>query len=87
MAKDDLLDKHIAKEKFSDHEPRYLSRPIKSLLVYITWVFVAVAGTIKMLQWSSLLSSWKGVAFTSLACTQANHDHVHTTCHSNHLHP
>lgn len=41
--------------------------------VYITWVFVVVAGTIKMLQWSSLLSSWKGVAFTvfSLAIVTA----------------
>ncbi|CAK8571241.1 unnamed protein product [Lathyrus sativus] len=73
VAKDDLLDKHIADDKFSNHEPQDLGRPIKSLLVYITWVIVVVAGTVKLLQWSSLLSSWKGVAFTvfSLAIVTA----------------
>ncbi|CAJ2673173.1 unnamed protein product [Trifolium pratense] len=64
VAKDSLLDKHIADDRFSDHEPRDLGRPIKSLLVVITWIFVVVAGTVKLLQWSSLLSSWKGVAFS-----------------------
>lgn len=44
MAKDDLLDKHIAEDKFSDHEPQYLSRPIKSLLVYITMGFRGCCG-------------------------------------------
>ncbi|KAL5082548.1 hypothetical protein RYX36_010969 [Vicia faba] len=50
VAKDDLLDKHIADDKFSDHEPRDLGRPIKSLLVYITWVIVVVVGTVKLLK-------------------------------------
>lgn len=73
VAKDALLDKHTADDKFSDHEPRDLGRPIKSLLVVITWICVVVAGTVKLLQWSSLLSSWKGVAFSvfSLAIVTA----------------
>lgn len=73
VAKDALLDKHIVDEKFSDHEPRDLGRPIKSLLVVITWIFVVIAGTVKLLQWSSLLSSWKGIAFSvfSLAIVTA----------------
>ncbi|XP_004513649.1 1-acyl-sn-glycerol-3-phosphate acyltransferase 2-like [Cicer arietinum] len=64
VTKDALLDKHIADDKFSDHEPRDLVRPIKSLLVVITWVCVVVWASVKLLQWSSLLSSWKGVAFS-----------------------
>lgn len=41
--------------------------------VVITWICVVVAGTVKLLQWSSLLSSWKGVAFSvfSLAIVTA----------------
>ncbi|CAI8592283.1 unnamed protein product [Vicia faba] len=39
VAKDDLLDKHIADDKFSDHEPRDLGRPIKSLLGVAFTVF------------------------------------------------
>ena len=67
VAKDALLDKHLADDKFSGQEPQDLGRPIKSLLVVITWICVVVAGTIKLLQWSSLLSSWKGIAFSVLS--------------------
>lgn len=32
--------------------------------VVITWVCVVVWASVELLQWSSLLSSWKGVAFS-----------------------
>lgn len=33
--------------------------------VVILWACVVVTGVVKFLQWSSLLSSWKGVAFSA----------------------
>ncbi|PNY15242.1 1-acyl-sn-glycerol-3-phosphate acyltransferase 2-like protein [Trifolium pratense] len=65
VAKDALLDKHVAEDTFSDQELQDARRPIKSLVVALSWAFVVVAGTLKFLQWSSLLSSWKGVAFST----------------------
>ncbi|XP_020212123.1 1-acyl-sn-glycerol-3-phosphate acyltransferase 2 isoform X1 [Cajanus cajan] len=65
VAKDALLDKHIAEDTFSDQELQDTGRPIKSLLVIISWACLLVAGSVKFLQWSSLLSSWKGVAFSA----------------------
>ncbi|CAJ1967528.1 unnamed protein product [Sphenostylis stenocarpa] len=66
VAKDALLDKHIAEDKFSDQELQDTGRPIKSLVVVISWACVVVTGALKFLQWSSLLSSWKGVAFSAI---------------------
>ncbi|TKY53316.1 1-acyl-sn-glycerol-3-phosphate acyltransferase 2 [Spatholobus suberectus] len=65
VAKDSLLDKHIAEDTFSDQELQDTGRPIKSLVVVVSWACVVVAGAVKFLQWSSLLSSWKGVAFSA----------------------
>ncbi|MED6206789.1 1-acyl-sn-glycerol-3-phosphate acyltransferase 2 [Stylosanthes scabra] len=65
VAKDALLDKHIAEDTFSDKELQETGRPIKSLLVVITWAGLIVAGTVKFLQWTSLLSSWKGIAIST----------------------
>ncbi|OIW11446.1 hypothetical protein TanjilG_26812 [Lupinus angustifolius] len=65
VAKDALLDKHIAEDTFSGQESQDSGRPIKSLVVAISWACLVIAGFIKFLQWSSLLSSWKGVAFSS----------------------
>lgn len=31
----------------------------------ISWACLVIAGSVKLLQWSSLLSSWKGVAFST----------------------
>jgi len=33
--------------------------------VVVAWAITVVAGMIKFLQWSSLLSSWKGIAFSA----------------------
>ncbi|KAG5063601.1 hypothetical protein AAZX31_02G170600 [Glycine max] len=65
VAKDALLDKHIAEDTFSDQELQDTGRPVKSLVVVILWACVVVTGVVKFLQWSSLLSSWKGVAFSA----------------------
>ncbi|XP_061372731.1 1-acyl-sn-glycerol-3-phosphate acyltransferase 2-like [Gastrolobium bilobum] len=66
LAKDALLDKHIEDDKFSDQELQYTGRPIKSLLVVITWVCLIGVGFVTFLQRCSLLFSWKGVAFSAL---------------------
>lgn len=65
VAKDALLDKYIAEDTFSDQELQVTGRPIKSLLVMLSWACLIVVGFVKFLQWSSLLSSWKGVAFST----------------------
>ena len=65
VAKDALLDKHIAEDTFSGLELQDAHRPMKSLVVALSWGFVIVAGSLKFLQWSSMLSTWKGVAFST----------------------
>ncbi|KAJ9181122.1 hypothetical protein P3X46_009286 [Hevea brasiliensis] len=67
VAKDALLDKHIAKDTFSDQELQDIGRPIKPLVVVTSWACLLVFGVLKFLQWSSLLSSWKGIAISSSA--------------------
>lgn len=65
VAKDALLDKHIADNTFGDQELRDTGRPKKSLVVVISWSCILIFGTLKFLQWSSLLSSWKGMAISA----------------------
>ncbi|KAK3217770.1 hypothetical protein Dsin_011740 [Dipteronia sinensis] len=67
VAKDALLDKHNAEDTFSDQELQNTGRPVKSLLVITSWVCVVVLGALKFLQWSSLLSSWKGIAISAFS--------------------
>ncbi|GLT96114.1 hypothetical protein SLE2022_137600 [Rubroshorea leprosula] len=59
VAKDALLDKHVAEDTFSGQELQNIGRPLKPLLVVTFWACVVVFGALKFLQWSSLLSSWK----------------------------
>ncbi|XP_011020321.1 PREDICTED: 1-acyl-sn-glycerol-3-phosphate acyltransferase 2 [Populus euphratica] len=63
VAKDALLDKHMAEDTFSDQELQDLGRPKKSLVVVTSWACLLISGALKFLQRSSLLSSRKGVAF------------------------
>ncbi|XP_010257310.1 PREDICTED: 1-acyl-sn-glycerol-3-phosphate acyltransferase PLS1-like [Nelumbo nucifera] len=65
VAKDALLDKHLADGTFSDQEFQDTGRPIKSLLVVISWSCLLLFGAFKFFKWTSLLSSWKGVAFSA----------------------
>ncbi|XP_062204265.1 1-acyl-sn-glycerol-3-phosphate acyltransferase PLS1-like isoform X2 [Phragmites australis] len=59
VEKDALLDKHIATGTF-DEEIRPIGRPIKSLLVVLSWSCLLLYGAYRFLQWTQLLSSWKG---------------------------
>jgi len=60
VAKDALLDKHIATGSF-DEEIRPIGRPIKSLVVVLAWSCLLLYGTYRFLQWTQLLSTWKGI--------------------------
>jgi lysophosphatidic acid acyltransferase/lysophosphatidylinositol acyltransferase len=66
VAKDTLLDKHIAEDTFGDQE-HSLGRPIKSLVVAISWSCILIFGAVKLFQRSSILSSWKGITFSAVA--------------------
>ncbi|KAL6133921.1 hypothetical protein ACLB2K_066154 [Fragaria x ananassa] len=63
---DTLLDKHAVVQTFGDQELQITGRPWKSLVVVTSWACLLVFGSIKFLYWSSLLSSWKGIAFSLL---------------------
>ncbi|XP_062117649.1 1-acyl-sn-glycerol-3-phosphate acyltransferase 2 [Humulus lupulus] len=65
IAKDSLLDKHKAEDTFGDHELQDTGRPKKSLVVVVSWACLLAFGALKFFRWSSLLSSWKGIALSS----------------------
>lgn len=65
VAKDALIDKHVAEDTFSNEELQDLGRPVKSLLVAISWTCLLILGSFKLLQGSALLSSWKGLTFSA----------------------
>ncbi|XP_072974132.1 1-acyl-sn-glycerol-3-phosphate acyltransferase PLS1-like [Typha angustifolia] len=64
LAKDALLDKYVAEGNFGD-ELRPIGRPIKSLLVVMFWSCLLSYAAFRFFKWSALLSSWKGVAFST----------------------
>ncbi|KAJ6425828.1 hypothetical protein OIU84_026415 [Salix udensis] len=64
VAKDALLDKHMVEDTFSAQELQDLGRPKTSLVVVTSWACLLISGALKFLQWSSLLSSRRGIAFT-----------------------
>ncbi|CAI9779464.1 unnamed protein product [Fraxinus pennsylvanica] len=66
VAKDKLLDKHVAEDSFGE-QLQDTGRPVKSLLVVVSWAILLMLGAIKLFQWSSLLSSWKGLTFSAVA--------------------
>ncbi|KAA3466731.1 1-acyl-sn-glycerol-3-phosphate acyltransferase 2-like [Gossypium australe] len=66
ICNDKLFDKHIAEDTFSDQPSQDMGRrPINSLLVITSWACIVAYGILKFLQWSSLLSSWKGIALSA----------------------
>uniref|UniRef100_A0A5B7AFK5 1-acylglycerol-3-phosphate O-acyltransferase n=1 Tax=Davidia involucrata TaxID=16924 RepID=A0A5B7AFK5_DAVIN len=69
VAKDKLLDKHIAEDTFGDQALQDTGRPVKSLLVVISWACLLILGALKFFQWSSLLSSWKGIGISAVGLT------------------
>ncbi|XP_023752966.1 1-acyl-sn-glycerol-3-phosphate acyltransferase 2 [Lactuca sativa] len=66
VVKDDVLDKHRELNTFPDSELVDIGRPLKSLVVVVSWACLIVFGTFKFLQWSNLLSSWKGLTFAGV---------------------
>ncbi|XP_062166730.1 1-acyl-sn-glycerol-3-phosphate acyltransferase 2 [Alnus glutinosa] len=66
VAKDALLDKHVAEDTFGDQELQNTGRPIKSLLVVTSWACLLIFGALKFLHWSSLLYSRKGIAISAV---------------------
>ncbi|KAB1222318.1 1-acyl-sn-glycerol-3-phosphate acyltransferase 2 [Morella rubra] len=65
--KDAVLDKHIADNTFSDDELLDIGLSKKSFVVVAFWVCLLSFGTLKFLQWSALLQSWKGIGFSAFA--------------------
>ncbi|KAL2535077.1 1-acyl-sn-glycerol-3-phosphate acyltransferase 2 [Abeliophyllum distichum] len=66
VAKDKLLDKHAAEDSFGE-QLQDTGRPVKSLLVVVSWAILLILGALKFFQWSSLLSSWKGLSISAFA--------------------
>ncbi|KAK1366219.1 1-acylglycerol-3-phosphate O-acyltransferase [Heracleum sosnowskyi] len=65
LAKDKLLDKHKADGNFGDGELQIIARPLKPLVVVTSWACLLIFASFKFLQWTSLLSSWKGLTFSA----------------------
>ncbi|KAH7665528.1 lysophosphatidic acid acyltransferase / lysophosphatidylinositol acyltransferase protein [Dioscorea alata] len=66
VAKDALLDKHIAEGTFGEEYYKPIGRPKKSLLVVIFWSSILSFALFKFFKWSSLFSTWKGIGFSML---------------------
>ncbi|KAK8948535.1 1-acyl-sn-glycerol-3-phosphate acyltransferase PLS1 [Platanthera zijinensis] len=64
-AKDSLLDKYLAQGTFGEEDYKSIGRPFKSLLVVISWASLLSFATLRFFRWSALMSTWKGVAFTT----------------------
>ncbi|KAK9273958.1 hypothetical protein L1049_018770 [Liquidambar formosana] len=60
--KDGFLDKYFATETFVYQEFHDIGRPKKSFFVIMIWSCLFVVCAIKFFQWSSLFSSWQGIA-------------------------
>nr|QVG79488.1 lysophosphatidic acid acyltransferase [Eranthis hyemalis] len=67
VTKDALLDKHLVEDTFGDDILQEIGRTKKPLVVVISWACLLVLGAVKLFQWSSFLSSWKGIAFSAAA--------------------
>ncbi|KZV50268.1 hypothetical protein F511_23254 [Dorcoceras hygrometricum] len=65
VAKDKLLDTYMAEGSFGD-QLQNTGRPVKSLLVVGSWAILLILGTLKVCQWSSVFSSWKGVTLSAI---------------------
>nr|ABM92334.2 1-acylglycerol-3-phosphate acyltransferase [Brassica juncea] len=65
VAKDALLDKHIAADTFPGQKEQNIGRPVKSLAVVVSWACLLTLGAMKFLHWSNLFSSWKGIALSA----------------------
>nr|GMD44668.1 1-acyl-sn-glycerol-3-phosphate acyltransferase 2 [Ipomoea batatas] len=65
VAKDKLLDEHIAKDTFGEEQVQDLGRPVKSLVVVLSWSCLLILGAVKFFHSSGVLSSWKGLTISA----------------------
>lgn len=65
IAKDGLLEKHIVQGNFGENQYKPIGRPVKSLLVVMVWSSLLLVSAFKFFKRSSLLSTWKGIAFSA----------------------
>ncbi|XP_047311320.1 1-acyl-sn-glycerol-3-phosphate acyltransferase 2-like [Impatiens glandulifera] len=65
IEKDKMLDKHNEDDTFPDQKQN-MGRPLISLVVIVSWACLLVFGAIKFMQWSNLLSSWKGIGVSAI---------------------
>lgn len=66
VAKDALLDKHLAEGTFGEELYKPIGRPIKSLLVVIFWASLLSYTAHRFIRRSALLSTWKGAGISAL---------------------
>ncbi|WCJ36903.1 1-acyl-sn-glycerol-3-phosphate acyltransferase 3 [Euphorbia peplus] len=64
VTKDAMLENYITMGKFSDRKHQDIGRPIKSLIVILTWSSLLVYGVIELLRWLSFLGTWEIVSFS-----------------------
>ncbi|KAL3529862.1 hypothetical protein ACH5RR_009184 [Cinchona calisaya] len=64
VAKDALLERHLAKDTFGNTDCHDFGRPIRSLLVVICWSCFLIFGAIKFFKWCPF--SWGEIAFCAV---------------------
>ncbi|GAB2218377.1 hypothetical protein Droror1_Dr00001599 [Drosera rotundifolia] len=62
--KDAFLENYFTSGKFSNLESQDIGRPRKPLIVMIVWLCLLTAGVVGFLRWTSLFSTWQGIALT-----------------------
>ncbi|CAN6440508.1 unnamed protein product [Victoria cruziana] len=65
IAKDALLDKHVASGTFGDEQLQDIGRPLKSMMVFLFWLSLLSFAASKLFKWSLIFSSWTGIACTT----------------------
>ncbi|KAL9261555.1 1-acyl-sn-glycerol-3-phosphate acyltransferase PLS1-like protein [Drosera capensis] len=63
--KDAFLENYFTSGKFSNLESQDIGRPRKPLIV-IVWLCLLTAGVVGFLRWTSLFSTWQGIALTAV---------------------
>ncbi|GAB2277013.1 1-acyl-sn-glycerol-3-phosphate acyltransferase 3 [Dionaea muscipula] len=62
VAKDAFLENYYVSGRFGTLESQDIGRSRKSLIVMIVWSCLIVVGVLEFLRWTSLLSTWEGIA-------------------------
>ncbi|GMH13006.1 hypothetical protein Nepgr_014847 [Nepenthes gracilis] len=65
VAKDAFLENYFASGRFGTEEIQDIGLPKKSLIVMIVWSCLLVLGAVEFLSWTSLFSTWEGIAISA----------------------